>query len=85
MSLNLKNPRAHALATELAALTGESLTEAVIRSLEDRLRRERLRTGGKSTAERMIEFGRRFSEDFPPAVSSADHGDLLHGEDGLPR
>lgn len=39
--LNIKNPRAHELAREVAAATGESLTEAVIHSLEERLERTR--------------------------------------------
>lgn len=46
MALSIKNDRADELARELAALTGESLTDAVITSLELRLadeRRARLR------------------------------------------
>lgn len=39
--LNIKNPRAHKLAVEVAAATGESLTDAVIHSLEER--RDRLK------------------------------------------
>ena len=39
--LNIKNPRAHQLAVEVAAATGESLTDAVIHSLEER--RDRLK------------------------------------------
>lgn len=39
--LNIKNPEAHGLAVEVAAVTGESLTEAVIVSLRERLDRVR--------------------------------------------
>lgn len=39
--LNIKNPRAHQLAVEVAAATGETLTDAVIHSLEER--RDRLK------------------------------------------
>lgn len=39
--LNIKNPRAHKLAVEVAQATGETLTEAVIHSLEERLARKR--------------------------------------------
>lgn len=39
--LNIKNPRAHELAVEVAAATGETLTDAVIHSLEER--RDRLK------------------------------------------
>jgi antitoxin VapB len=37
MPLNIKNPTTERLAHELAALTGESLTEAVTAALRDRL------------------------------------------------
>lgn len=37
--LNIKDPRAHKLAVEVAARHGESLTEAVIHALEERLDR----------------------------------------------
>ena len=41
MALSIKNDKADRLARELAELTGEGLTEAVITALEERLRRER--------------------------------------------
>ncbi len=41
--LNIKNQRAHDLAAEVSTLTGESLTQAVIVSLEERLERVRPR------------------------------------------
>lgn len=37
MALNIKNPEADRLAHQLANATGESLTEAVINALRDRL------------------------------------------------
>ncbi|WP_439579055.1 type II toxin-antitoxin system VapB family antitoxin [Elioraea sp.] len=39
--LNIKSDEAYRLASELAALKGESLTEAVTASLRERLERER--------------------------------------------
>jgi antitoxin VapB len=41
MALNIKNPEVDKLASEIAALTGESKTEAIRRALEER--RQRLR------------------------------------------
>lgn len=41
MALNIKSREADRLARELAALTGESITDAVTRAVEDRLARER--------------------------------------------
>jgi len=39
MTLSIKNPEADHLARQLAETTGESLTEAVIRALRERLER----------------------------------------------
>lgn len=41
MALSIKDPEADGLAREVAALTGESLTQAVKSSLAQRLERER--------------------------------------------
>jgi antitoxin VapB len=83
-SLNLKNPRAYALASELSHLTGESLTAAIITALEQRLEAERRKRGGKTTAEEILAFVERFASGLPPGLRSEDHADL-YGEDGLPR
>ena len=40
MALSIKNPEADRLARRLANMTGESLTEAVLRALHERLERE---------------------------------------------
>jgi antitoxin VapB len=45
VALSLKDPETDRLAREVAALTGESLTEAIRHSLTERLARERLRRG----------------------------------------
>lgn len=41
MHLNIKNDEAHRMAKELSRLTGENLTQAVTRAIEQRLERER--------------------------------------------
>ena len=43
MALNIKDPEADRLARELAAKTGETLTETVIEALRQRLKREAAR------------------------------------------
>ena len=40
MALSIKHPEADRLARELAAKTGESLTDAIINALQDKLRRQ---------------------------------------------
>lgn len=49
--LNIKNPRAHELAVQVATVTGESLTDAVIHALEDRLERTRRKAESRSPEE----------------------------------
>ena len=48
MPLSIKSDRADQLARELASITGESITEAVIQSLELRLAAERRRRTSRS-------------------------------------
>ena len=40
MALSIKNPEVDQLARELARLTGETMTEAILQALKERLRRE---------------------------------------------
>ena len=58
MALNIRNPEADRLATELAALAGESKTDAVIKALGDRLERVRRERTGRSMADDIMEISR---------------------------
>jgi antitoxin VapB len=59
MALSLKDKETDRLAREVAALTGETLTDAVRLALAERLERERLRRGQPaSLAERLVALGR---------------------------
>jgi antitoxin VapB len=82
MSLNIKNDEAHRLASELARLTGESLTEAVTRALRERLARV---DAPDDRARRLIEIGRDCAGRLKEPYRSIAHGDLLYDERGLPR
>jgi len=59
MHLNIKNDEAHKLASELADLTGESLTAAVTLALRERLARERRRPD--RIAARLMKIGSRYA------------------------
>ena len=61
MHLNIKNDEAHKLATELARLTGESLTSAVTAALRERLARERRRRRADDVAARLMKIGHRYA------------------------
>lgn len=84
MSLNIKNKEAHQLAEELARLSGESMTAAVTEALRERLARLRRERGG-SLAERLLAIGKDCAGRLQEPYRSADHGDLLYDERGLPR
>jgi antitoxin VapB len=84
VSLNIKNEEAHRLAQELAALTGESMTAAVIEALRERLDRLRQERGAR-LADRLLAIGKDCATHLKEPFRSIDHGELLYGEDGLPR
>ncbi len=52
-TLNIKDPHGYRLARELAARTGESLTQAVVQSLRERLERTRPARRGLDPEEEM--------------------------------
>jgi len=84
MGLNIKNREAHLMAEELSKLTGESMTTAVTIALRERLARVR-QEQGLSLADRLLAIGRDCAARLKEPFRSADHGDLLHDERGLPR
>lgn len=61
MAISIKNDKAEKLARQVAAQTGESLTDAVIHSLEERLERLKGRRAAPDLAETLIAIGRRCS------------------------
>lgn len=88
--LNIKSEEAHRLASELARLSGASMTEVIVDSLRDRL--GRVRYARTSDEERAREKEHGFydlvvgsRELWKGSMLSLDHGDLLYDEDGLPR
>lgn len=85
MALSIKSDEADRLAREVAALTGESLTEAVTNSLRERLERERLRRGRKSSiAERLNALAERCGA--LPDIDPRSPEELIgYDEYGLPR
>jgi antitoxin VapB len=86
-TLNLKQPEVYRLARELAATTGESMTEAVRRSLEERLERVRVSREGEveRRAGRLLELGALLRERAPEGWFDQDLDALLYDDAGLPR
>jgi antitoxin VapB len=84
MAMNIKNDEAQKLARELSELTGESLTAAVTVALRERLERVQ-NAQGAGLADRLLRIGKDCAAHLQEPFRSADHGDILYDEHGLPR
>jgi antitoxin VapB len=84
MGLNIKNEETHKLARELAKITGESMTEAITKALRERLDRLSGEHAG-GLADRLVRLGRDCAAHLREPFRSADHGDLLYDDKGLPK
>jgi antitoxin VapB len=82
IALSIKNDEADRVARELAATTGESLTDAVLVALRERLERERARRQG-TVGQRLR---RLVAEVATMPVVDARHPDEILGydDDGMP-
>lgn len=83
MSLNIKNAETYHLVQELAALTGETQTAAVTIAVRERLDRVR-HLHEAPLADRLLAIGADTAPRLQEPWRSADHGDLLYDEHGLP-
>ena len=81
MGMNIKNEEAHRLATQLASIYDESLTEAVTVALRERLAR--------ATADDRLERLRILAHDIsirmPKGLDRESVNSMLYNELGLPR
>ena len=62
MALSIRNPKAEKLARELAAESGENITQAITRALEERLQRLRGRSAAIDLVEEIMKISRRCSK-----------------------
>jgi len=85
MQLNIEDDRAHRLASELARMTGESMSSAVTRAIEERLERERskVKAGRKGLAQKLLALGEDCSR--LPKVDDRPGDAILYDEHGLPQ
>ncbi len=84
MGFVIKDPKADKLARELAAITGESLTEAVTIALEERRARLRPKPDDKTLVEDIEKIVKRLSKS--PILDNRSPEEILdYDENGLPR
>jgi antitoxin VapB len=84
VALSIKNAETDKLVQALAALTGESLTEAITVAVRERLARLEAERG-PARVERLLSIGRDAAARLKEPFRSADHGALLYDERGLPK
>jgi antitoxin VapB len=84
MPLSIKAPEADRLARQLASVTGETITEAVIVSMRERLRREtNLREDKRQLVEDLMAIGRHCAS--LPVYDNRSADEILGwDENGLP-
>jgi antitoxin VapB len=84
MPLSIKSRRADELARALARETGESITQATEKALEDRLLRVRRWRADRGLAERIMEIGRHCAS--LPVLDDRTPDEILdYDEIGVPR
>ena len=85
MSINIKNEETCRLASELAQLTGDTMTGAITVALRERLERERSERSAEARVQRLLAIGKRCASMLRDGPSSVEHGDFLYDERGLPK
>ncbi len=84
MALSFKDPETETLARRVAALTGESLTQAVKGALRDRLKREEIARGKRPLDRAAIDVILAEVATLPIYDTRSDEEILGYDENGLP-
>ena len=83
MALNIRNGETEKLAADLAALTGESKTEAVTKALRERLAAVTAGKRKRQKLDRLEEIAKHCAS--LPVLDHRSPEDMLYDERGLPR
>ena len=83
MALNIRNHETEKLASDLAALTGETKTEAVTKALRERLALMKRRRSKRRLADRLDEIAKHCAS--LPILDVRTPEEMLYDEHGLPR
>jgi antitoxin VapB len=83
MPISIKNPETEELARQLAKETGETITEVIKKSLQDRLQRVRGRRHVRGLPEQVADILQRM-DGLPTLDGRAEEEILGYDQDGLP-
>jgi antitoxin VapB len=82
--LNIKDDETHALASELASLTGESMAGAVKKALREVLERERRERDVQAKVKRVLALAAELRASMTgPPITNAELDDMLYDERGM--
>lgn len=85
MNLNIKNREVYQLASNLAQLTGQSMTAVVLNAL----RKQWEYTAGQQQKETQVNdlmaIAQRCAEHIQQPATALEHGDMLYDETGMPQ
>lgn len=84
MTLNIKSREAYELASELAQLTGQSMTAVVLDALRKQQKQLQHQQKAETKAQALMAIAKRCALHIRKPVSSLEHGDMFYGENGLP-
>lgn len=83
MALSIKDPEAVRLARAVTQYTGETMTQAVITALRERLAREERKAQAIDTlVDEVMQIGQHFAA--LPVLDQRNLADMLYDENGLP-
>ncbi|MBF0260741.1 MAG: type II toxin-antitoxin system VapB family antitoxin [Magnetococcales bacterium] len=80
--ITLDNRETCDLANHLAHMTGEGMSQAITRAIEERLARIEQTN---RLAEELLAIGRACASQMQEPYLSVEHGDLLYDEKGVPQ
>lgn len=84
MALSIKNREAEQLARELAKQTGETITDAIVKALHERLQRVTARHRPMGLADQLDDIAKRCAA--LPVIDERSEDEILgYDEKGLPR
>jgi antitoxin VapB len=85
MSLNIKNPEAHAMAARLARRLDSSMTRAVTVALEDKLAATEAEAMAQQRLERLLSVANAIAGRLTPEQRAMDPDAELYDASGLPQ